>query len=153
VRASLRENIAGGRQLPSQERLRRVLADSGLDALIERQGLDCTLDDKLRAADRCRIEVARALLADARLLLVEDFTGGIDTACAIQLLRALNTHAESIVAVGSRDLLLELATAVIWVERDGGVRAECSVGEFLGSREGIRLFPPRRAYGAVKWAA
>ncbi|MBO9882279.1 thiol reductant ABC exporter subunit CydC [Xanthomonas sp. D-109] len=101
---SVRDNLRLGDPAADDARLQRVLADVRLDAwLHEVGGLDAWLGENgatMSAGQARRLALARALLREAPLLVLDEPTEGLDVDTAQALLRDLAQ------ALGPRSLLL-----------------------------------------------
>ncbi|MFQ6370707.1 heme ABC transporter ATP-binding protein/permease CydC [Shewanella sp. YIC-542] len=96
--ASLRDNLQLA--LPekvSDERLAQVLAEVGLSNLLLDKGLNAWIGEggrQLSGGEQRRIGVARALLRNAPLLLLDEPTEGLDRRTEQEILRLLLAHAQ-----------------------------------------------------------
>jgi ATP-binding cassette subfamily C protein CydC len=96
--ASLRDNLQLA--LPekvSDERLSQVLQQVGLANLLQDQGLNAWIGEggrQLSGGEQRRIGVARALLRDTPLLLLDEPTEGLDRRTEQEILRLLLAHAQ-----------------------------------------------------------
>lgn len=96
--ATLRDNLQLA--LPekvSDERLSQVLHQVGLANLLQDQGLNAWIGEggrQLSGGEQRRIGVARALLRDTPLLLLDEPTEGLDRRTEQEILRLLLAHAQ-----------------------------------------------------------
>lgn len=95
--ATLRHNLLIANGEATDQQLQEVLQQVGLSHLLESQGFDLWLGDggrQLSGGEQSRIGVARALLHQAPLILLDEPTEGLDPTTEQQILRILKQHAQ-----------------------------------------------------------
>ena len=126
---SLRDNVALGAPDADDDRIVAALTAAGatdvLDSLPD--GLDTPLGEGghgLSVGQQRRVAVARALLRDAPLVLLDEPTAALDVATEADVLAAVKEHARgrTVVVVAHRTSLAELADDVVVVPETGAIR-------------------------------
>lgn len=92
--ASVRENISYGHPEASMEQVREAAVIVGADSFIERlpQGYDTVLEQggmELSQGERQLLTIARAVFADAPILILDEATSSVDTVTEQKIRRAL----------------------------------------------------------------
>jgi ATP-binding cassette, subfamily C, bacterial CydC len=92
--ASLRDNLRLARPDATDEQLKKVVVQAQLDGYVASlpQGLDTWVGEngvRVSGGEARRIAIARALLADAPILVLDEPTEGLDAGTAAQLYHAL----------------------------------------------------------------
>lgn len=91
--ATLRDNLLLAAPQVSDARLAEILARVGLEKLLEDSGLDSWLGEggrQLSGGELRRLAIARALLHDAPLMLLDEPTEGLDATAESQILDLLS---------------------------------------------------------------
>ncbi len=90
--ATLRDNLRLGAPNADDEQLAALLQAMGLEKLLEKEGLNAWLGEggrQLSGGEQRRIGIARALLHNGPLVLLDEPTEGLDAATELQILALL----------------------------------------------------------------
>lgn len=124
---TLRDNIMIGCPEASPGSLLRVLQLTGLDAIAARHPAGINLQvgeggDALSGGQRQLVALARSLLAEARVLLLDEPTSAMDIQTEQQFMRQLNNslNGQALVIVTHRHSLLQLVDRIVVVD-DGRI--------------------------------
>ncbi|GAM63065.1 transport ATP-binding protein cydC [Vibrio ishigakensis] len=95
LNGSLRDNLLIADENAQDDSLRAVLIDVGLAHLLDNKGLDQWLGEggrQLSGGERRRIGIARGLLHNAPILLLDEPTEGLDKNTEAQIIELLESH-------------------------------------------------------------
>jgi ABC-type multidrug transport system fused ATPase/permease subunit len=126
--ATVHENIAYARADASREEVQRAAVAAQADGFISRlpDGYDTRVGERgltLSGGQRQRIAIARAILADPRILILDDATSSVDTSTEGEIKRALGdvltgrttfviAHRLSTISLADRIVVLEAGRVV-----------------------------------------
>jgi len=137
--ASVRENIAYARPEASDEEIRRAARRAGIDGLIASlpDGYDTVVGERgltLSGGQRQRIAIARALIRDPRILILDDATSSVDATTEARIGEALREvmRGRTTFVIAHRMSTIALADEVVVLE-DGQVAARGTHAELLES--------------------
>ena len=138
---TIRENIAFGRPDATDAEVEHAADAAGAHAFIsaQRDGYDTTVGQKgrnLSGGQRQRVAIARAFLRDARILVLDEPTAGLDAAAANGVFRALERLMQGrTTVVISHDLAAVLASDLIVVMNEGRIVEQGSHRELIARGE------------------
>jgi ABC-type multidrug transport system fused ATPase/permease subunit len=139
---SVRENIAYGREGASDEEIERAARAADAHEFIAqlREGYDTQIGQKgrrLSGGQRQRIAIARAMIRDAPLLILDEPTAGLDAESGRRVLEPLRRlmDGRSTIVISHNLMTVREATEIVVLER--GVVTERGSHDELVSRGGI----------------
>ena len=134
---TVRANIAFGRDGASDEEIEAAARAAGAHEFVERlpNGYDTLLGERgysLSGGQRQRIAIARAILADPDVLVLDDATSSVDTTKEHEIRAALKVVAEdrTTIVIAHRPATIALAERVVVLE-DGRAVEEGTHAELL----------------------
>ena len=135
--ATVRDNIAYARPDASEEEVRDAARRAGADGFIEAlpRGYETRIGERgytLSGGQRQRIAIARALLKDPRILILDDATSSVDATTESRITRALGEAAEgrTTFIIAHRLSTIALADEIVVLE-EGRIVAHGSHDELL----------------------
>ena len=141
---TVRANIAFADPDASQQRIEEAARLAGADEFIEElpDGYDTELGERgfsLSGGQRQRIALARALIADPRVLILDDATSSVDPTKEHEIREALMTvmAGRTTIVIAHRPATIALADRVVLLDR-GTVVAEGTHESLLASSERYR---------------
>ncbi|MFC3395886.1 heme ABC transporter ATP-binding protein/permease CydC [Brenneria rubrifaciens] len=148
--ATLRDNLLLAAPVANDERLATTLRQVGLDKLLENEGLNSWYGEggrQLSGGEQRRIGLARALLHDAPLVLLDEPTEGLDAETEQRILRLLRQHCagKTLIVITHRLYELEFMDRICVM--DGGQIIEEGNHQTLMARQG-RYWQFRQHIGA-----
>jgi ATP-binding cassette subfamily B protein len=163
--ATVHDNIAYGRPDATREEVERAAQVAQADAFISAlpKGYETLVGERgltLSGGQRQRIAIARAVLADPRILVLDDATSSVDASTEQEIKTALREvmSDRTTFVIAHRLSTIALADEIVVLE-DGAVAAQGSHGQLLDQSELYReivekgmpdqVFMTRKAAGAV----
>jgi ATP-binding cassette subfamily B protein len=141
---TVRANIAYGRPDATDDAVERAARIAGAHEFITAlsEGYDTPVGERgltLSGGQRQRISIARAVLTDPRVLVLDDATSSVDSRTEAQIHATLREimHGRTTLLIAHRRSTLELADRIVLVE-DGQAVASGTHEELLASSAGYR---------------
>lgn len=135
--ASVKDNIRVGRKGATDEEVLAMAKAAQCDEFVEKlpEGYDTVIGEngaKLSGGERQRISIARALLKDSPIVLMDEATASLDTECETQVQGAISRLIEgkTVIIVAHRLRTIEGADKIV-VLTDGKVLEEGSGPELI----------------------
>ncbi|MEZ8805395.1 cysteine/glutathione ABC transporter ATP-binding protein/permease CydC [Vibrio atlanticus] len=147
LNGTLRDNLLIARPEATDDHLANILKDVGLEKLLENNALDSWLGDggrQLSGGEKRRIGIARAILHDAPILLLDEPTEGLDKQTEHSIMTLFEKHFEgkTVIFITHRLIGLESMDSIVLIEQ--GEIIENGSHEKLLNEEG-RYFQLRQA--------
>ncbi len=137
------ENIRLGRHGATDEEVLAAAAAANCDEFVQKlpQGYATPIGEngaKLSGGERQRISIARALLKDAPIVLLDEATASLDVENETKVQEALSRllSGKTVLVIAHRMRTVEAADRIV-VLRDGRVAEEGSPAELMGKENGI----------------
>ncbi len=137
---SIRENILYGAGEVSEDKLQRVIDESGLRAVIDKlpRGLDTMVGehgDKLSGGQKQRISIARALIRNPKVILLDEATSALDALSEKEVTYALDHISSKCTTfiVAHRLATIEKADRIIVID-DGTIKESGSYKELMDKK-------------------
>ncbi|TKG05514.1 cysteine/glutathione ABC transporter ATP-binding protein/permease CydC [Vibrio sp. F13] len=147
LNGTLRDNLLIAKPEATDDHLANILKDVGLEKLLENNALDSWLGDggrQLSGGEKRRIGIARAILHDAPILLLDEPTEGLDKQTEQSIMALFEKHFEgkTVIFITHRLIGLESMDSIVLIEQ--GEIVENGSHEKLLNEEG-RYFQLRQA--------
>ncbi|MEZ9392032.1 cysteine/glutathione ABC transporter ATP-binding protein/permease CydC [Vibrio splendidus] len=122
LNGTLRDNLLIARPEATDDHLANILKDVGLEKLLENNALDSWLGDggrQLSGGEKRRIGIARAILHDAPILLLDEPTEGLDKQTEHSIMTLFEKHFEgkTVIFITHRLIGLESMDSIVLIEQ------------------------------------
>ena len=141
---SITENIRLGRPEASDDEVRRAAKAAQADDFIEAlpEGYDTVIGERgftLSGGQRQRIAIARALVMDPRILILDDATSSVDVETEFKIRRALQevTHDRTTFIIAHRPSTISLADEIVVLDH-GRIAERGRHDELMAARRTVR---------------
>jgi len=137
---TIRENIAYGRPEATEEEIVAAATDAYVDRFVHAlpDGYDTVLDDEatnLSVGERQLVTIARAFLADPRILILDEATSSVDTRTELLIQRAMSRLRQDRTAFVIAHRLSTIRDAdLILVMEEGAIVEQGTHDELLATR-------------------
>jgi ATP-binding cassette, subfamily C, bacterial CydD len=128
--ASVRDNLLLARPSATDDELARAISSANADAFVGRlpEGLDTVVGERglrLSGGERQRIAIARALLKDAPILILDEATSNVDVATESEIQRSLESLRadRTTIVIAHRLSTVRDADRIVVLERGGVAEA------------------------------
>lgn len=139
LNGTLRDNLLLAKPTADDDTFAQCLKQVGLDTLLDNQGLDTWLGDggrQLSGGEKRRIGIARALLHDAPIMLLDEPTEGLDKQTEQSIMSLLNTHFTNKTVVFITHRLIDLPSMDTIILLENGKVIEQGSHSELASQNG-----------------
>ncbi len=154
---TIMENIRLGRRGASDEEVRAAAKAANCDEFVEKlpQGYYTPIGEngaKLSGGERQRISIARALLKDAPIVLLDEATASLDVENETKVQEALSRllAGKTVLVIAHRMRTVEAADKIV-VLADGKVAEEGAPAELLAKEDGIFAHMARLQSDSAGW--
>ena len=122
LNGTLRDNLLIARPEATDDHLANILKDVGLEKLLENNALDSWLGDggrQLSGGEKRRIGIARAIIHDAPILLLDEPTEGLDKQTEHSIMKLFEKHFEgkTVIFITHRLIGLESMDSIVLIEQ------------------------------------
>ncbi|MBE6464938.1 MAG: ABC transporter ATP-binding protein [Eggerthellaceae bacterium] len=151
------ENIRLGKHGATDEEVRAAAAAANCDEFVDKlpQGYDTLIGEngtKLSGGERQRISIARALLKDAPIVLLDEATASLDVENETKVQGALSRllQGKTVLVIAHRMRTVENADKII-VLSDGKVTEEGAPSELLAQEDGVFSRMRQLQFASAQW--
>jgi subfamily B ATP-binding cassette protein MsbA len=137
---TIRENIMFPRPNATEEELLKSVNDAYVNEFTDRfdEGLDTLIGErgvKLSGGQRQRIAIARAILADPKIIILDEATSNLDTESEALIQKSLSalTHNRTTIVIAHRLSTIKKADQILVIE-SGGIAERGNHDELIAAR-------------------